>query len=250
VAHAQSKLKAPGAVQEQARKSCKAPSELLRLEWPLPRMTEAFRKGEVIRIVALGSSSTLGTGASSQAASYPSRLLIELQQRFPEHKFEVINLGIGGQLASDMLSRIGSAVVPLGPELVIWQTGVNDAIRGVKVSDFSATVEAGLDILQKHRIDVILLNHQYYPGAARLPHFPSYLRAMKVIASERKVPLLRRYEIMQHMVTSSQFSVEELLAPDKFHLNDTSYRCLGAAVADALALGLSRVAAKAGGGTD
>lgn len=220
------------------KRSCKAPRELLRLEWPVPRLTDAFRKGEVIRIVALGSSSTEGAGASSSSASYPARLLVELQQRFPGHRFEVENLGVGGQLARDMLDRIDDSVLPRAPELVIWQTGVNDAIRGVKINDFRATVEAGLDLLKGHGIDVVLLDHQYYPGATRLPNFSLYLRTMKLIASERKVPLMRRYEIMRHMVASSEFSVEELLAPDKFHLNDVSYRCLGAAVADALSMRL------------
>lgn len=233
---AQAKLGA--IVQAQDKRPCKAPSELLQLHWPMPQLTAAFRKGEAVRIVALGSSSTQGTGASSVASSYPARLLVELQQRFPKHKFEVLNLGVGGQLARDMLGRISNSVLPLAPELVIWQTGVNDAIRGVKISDFRTTLEAGLDLLKKHGIDVVLLDHQYYPGAARLPNFSLYLRTLKLIASERKVPLMRRYEIMQHMVSSSQFSVDELLAPDKFHLNDVSYRCLGAAVADALAMRL------------
>jgi len=246
---AQAKLATPAVIQgQETPRSCKAPSDLLRLEWPLPRLAEAFKRGEDIRIVALGSSSTQGAGASSQAASYPARLLVELRGRFPQHKFEVINLGIGGQLASDMLPRLRTTVVALQPDLVIWQTGVNDAIRGVKISDFQATVESGLDVLKKAQIDVVLLNHQYYPGAARLPNFPGYLRMMKQISTDRKIPLLRRYEIMQHMVTSSQYSLDELLAPDKFHLNDTSYRCLGAAVADALAQGLLPMAVKATAG--
>lgn len=242
VGHASAHAQAVQSATSPPKKACKAPNELVHLDWPMPRLTAAFRKGEVIRIVALGSSSTQGAGASSQAASYPSRLLVELQHRFPKHKFEVVNLGIGGQLARDMVDRINSTVIPLSPDLVIWQTGVNDAIRGVKINEFQATVDAGLDLMQKHGIDVVLLNHQYYPGAARLPSFPSYLRIMKAISTERKIPLLRRYEIMQHMVTSSQFSVDELLAPDKFHLNDTSYRCLGAVVADALAEEMTTVA--------
>ncbi len=39
--------------------------------------------GEPLTIVAVGSSSTAGAGASSPAASYPSRLAVELQAAFP-----------------------------------------------------------------------------------------------------------------------------------------------------------------------
>jgi acyl-CoA thioesterase I len=56
-------------------------------------------------IVALGSSSTAGAGASSAEATYPSRLMAELARRFPTQSVIVHNRGIGGERAIDMLTR-------------------------------------------------------------------------------------------------------------------------------------------------
>ena len=52
---------------------CDAPISVIRFTNPLTRMTEELTSGKPITIVAIGSSSTAGSGASSLAASYPSR---------------------------------------------------------------------------------------------------------------------------------------------------------------------------------
>ena len=187
-----------------------------------------------MRIVALGSSSTQGIGASSPAASYPVRLQAELQQRFPKSAIMVENLGIGGQLATDMLPRIGNDVIPRKPALVIWQTGVNDAMRNVKVESFRETVIAGIDALQRAGIDVVLLDMQYFPKAEKVRDFPRFLVAMRQIADQRRIPILQRYAIMKHLVTSAQYTPQQLLAADQFHPNDLGYGCIGRMMADAL----------------
>src|SRR4051794_38239089 len=58
--------------------NCTAPSELTRLDYPLKRVSQKVSAGQPIKIVAIGSSSTAGAGASSPAMSYPSRLQVEL----------------------------------------------------------------------------------------------------------------------------------------------------------------------------
>ena len=60
--------------------------------------------------MALGSSSTYGAGASTSAASYPSRLVDELSRRFPGHDITVLNRGVNGDEAADMLARLDTAV--------------------------------------------------------------------------------------------------------------------------------------------
>ena len=62
---------------------CAPPSDLTHLDYPLTRTAKRVTGGDPIKLVAIGSSSTAGAGASSPAASYPSRLLVELQISYP-----------------------------------------------------------------------------------------------------------------------------------------------------------------------
>src|SRR5438046_3174947 len=70
---------------------CSAPLDLTRLEHPLKRMAQHFAAGLPVKIVAIGSSSTAGAGASSPAMSYPSRLAVELREWFPRIDISVVN---------------------------------------------------------------------------------------------------------------------------------------------------------------
>ena len=84
---------------------CVAPADLTRLDLPLRRTASRLASGKLIIIVALGSSSTAGAGASSAATTYPSRLMVELAQRFPTQPITVLNRGVAGERAIDMLAR-------------------------------------------------------------------------------------------------------------------------------------------------
>src|SRR5215472_6387478 len=77
--------------------ACSAPAALMRLTQPLPRLALRLAKHQPVTIVAIGSSSTSGAGASSPAASYPSRLALELRARFPGDSITVINRGVNGE---------------------------------------------------------------------------------------------------------------------------------------------------------
>jgi acyl-CoA thioesterase I len=217
----------------------------VRFQAPLPHFSLALVGSKPVRIVALGSSSTQGIGASSPKSCYPVRLQAELQRRFPDSKITVDNLGIGGQLATDMIPRIIKNVIPRKPTLVIWQTGVNDAMRHVDLEKFRKTVLRGIDMLQKNNIDVVLLDMQYFPRAEKVRDFARYLVAMRQIAQARKVPIVQRYAIMKHLVTSAQFTPRQLLAKDLFHPNDVTYGCLGRLMADALQSEVARPSVRA-----
>jgi hypothetical protein len=53
---------------------CDVPATDIAAPATLPNVTAALQKGEKVRILAIGSSSTLGYGASSKDMSYPSQL--------------------------------------------------------------------------------------------------------------------------------------------------------------------------------
>lgn len=206
----------------------------MRFSAPLPNLTRKVATLNGIHIIALGSSSTAGSGASSQLASYPARLDAELDRRFARKNFVVTNYGTGGQLASDMLARIKEDVLDQAPALVIWQTGVNDAVQDVGVELFQETLERGVQDLKEAGIDVVLVDMQYYPRSERVAVYGDYLKAMRTVAREESVPLFGRFAVMKHLVKSGLFTSDQLLAPDNFHLNDLSYGCLADLLAEAI----------------
>src|SRR5437660_1684605 len=81
---------------------CAVPAEATSLEHAPTRFRERIAQGLPIKIVAIGSSSTFGSGASSPAASYPSRLEAELKAQLPGLPITVLNKGIGGEEAAQM----------------------------------------------------------------------------------------------------------------------------------------------------
>jgi lysophospholipase L1-like esterase len=82
---------------------CEGPINLTRLDRPLIHVGERLVARKPIKIVAIGSSSTAGAGASSPAASYPSRLAVELGRLYPDVPITVLNRGINGQDAAERL---------------------------------------------------------------------------------------------------------------------------------------------------
>ena len=77
--------------------SCDTPRELRSLGRDLPTSPARCAGPDIVRVVAIGSSSTEEDGASSKEASYPSRLDAALAARFPDSEFDVSNARAGGQ---------------------------------------------------------------------------------------------------------------------------------------------------------
>src|SRR5579885_3250408 len=86
-------LSALPARSETTAPQCTTPVPLVHSTEKLPHVAKKLHRGEPVKIIALGSSSTQGIGASSAAATYPSRLAVELQRMFPRSKVTVINKG-------------------------------------------------------------------------------------------------------------------------------------------------------------
>src|ERR1700757_4101431 len=109
--------------------NCAAPPVLSAIDAALDRTSSRILSGQPVTIVAMGSSSTLGVGASIPALSYPSRLEQELRQRFPGVEIRVVNHGVGGQDVPEELTRLGRDGMAERPGLVVWQVGTNAVLR-------------------------------------------------------------------------------------------------------------------------
>ena len=193
-----------------------------------------------LEIVALGSSSTQGYGASTPLRSYPAELLRVLSRDLPGVKVIVHNKGIGGQDVSEMLQRLDRDVFAEAPDLVVWQLGTNAALRAQNVSEFRRLLGGAIDRLRARGIEVILMTPQYAPAFNALENEQDYLAAMDEIARDKQVPVFRRYRIMRDWAESDQMPFAAFLSRDGLHLNDFGYACIGRLLAQAIEQALGK----------
>jgi lysophospholipase L1-like esterase len=228
------------------RLPCACPAELVALGGTLPRASAALRDRGALRIVALGSSSTYGTGASSAAASYPRRLEVELGRLLPGVRLAVINRGVPGETAADMAGRLDRDVLALAPDLVVWQTGTNDALRDLPVDAFARTTVDAIGRLHAAAIDVVLMEPQYSPTLVKRPHYRAYVEALRTIGHVAGAPVVRRFAIMKAWEASGEFVDATMLQADSLHMKDASYACLGKVVAASIANAVADTTASSG----
>lgn len=225
----------PPVASAQAALHCTAPAEVTHFKVTLPNTAHAMRRGAALVIVAIGSSSTQGAGASDQAHTYPALLAEELQRRWPRLAVTVINKGRGGETAEQMLARFPQDVLAYHPQLVIWQTGSNHALQSEDMQGYEKTVREGIAQLQTAHIDVILMDPQYAPRILARPLHKAIVDTIREVGNDLKVAVFRRFAVMRHWVTSGQYRTEDIISHDQLHMNDTSYHCIARLLAESLA---------------
>ncbi len=214
---------------------CSAPEELTRLRVTLPNTARAIRRGQELVIVAIGSSSTEGVGASDPAHAYPAVLADELRRRWPRLSVTVINKGIGGETISAVLGRFERDVLSHRPQLVIWQTGSLAALGAADVEDYAAAIRKGIGQLKAARLDIVLMDPQFAPRVLARPAHTRVVDAIGMAANDTKVGVFRRFAVMQHWISSGQYRMDDVISRDGLHLNDVSYGCIARLLADSLA---------------
>jgi acyl-CoA thioesterase-1 len=206
--------------------ACIVPSREARFDRPLPRLARRLVAGKPIRIVALGSSSTAGAGASSPAASYPNRLEFEFRQHFFWKDVTVLNRGVNGEEAPDMLARLDTSVIAEDPDLVLWQLGTNWVLRDRPLDPKATTLHEGLARLRAIRTDIVLIDPQFAPKVVAKSEAEAMVAQIAAIAKEQNVDLFRRYALMRHWHDADSLPYETFVSPDGLHMNDWSYACL------------------------
>jgi acyl-CoA thioesterase I len=219
---------------------CSAPPDLTHFKVSLPNTARAIQSGNALLILAIGSSSTEGVGASDGAHTYPALLAEELHRRWPQLSVRVINKGVGGELASQMLARFDRDVLSYHPQLVIWQTGSNQALMSGDIKGYADTMREGISRLKAARLDVVLMDPQFAPRLLARPIHPFIVHSIGAVADEMKVAVFQRFAIMRHWISSGQYKIEDIISNDGLHMNDVSYSCIARLLADSLVAATDR----------
>jgi lysophospholipase L1-like esterase len=172
--------------------------------------------------------------------------LWRLNEYFPDRDF--VNRGIGGQIASQMLSRMKTDVTDLHPAAVVILAGTNDLERGIPLTAIEDDYVMLADLANAAKVKVIFASvlpvsdahKDADPAYERTPtHPPLFIKALndwlKSFCAQRGYLYLDYYPAL----IDAQDQLGEDLSDDGLHPNAKGYRLmaplLAAAVNKALA---------------
>jgi hypothetical protein len=227
----------PAGAFEQAHE-CPMPQRFYTFEPPLTKTSKALATGSEVVIVAVGGSSTLGLAAGATALAWPARMGSVLTSRFSSARIKVVNRAVARQTAKQVLERLDRDILPLKPNLVIWETGTMEAVRGADVDGFRETVWAGIDELRAAGVEVVLMNMQFSRETDAIIHFQPYLIAMRQVADAHEVPLFRRRGIMRYWAENGLLDLRVREVKKRRELAVKLYDCIGRAMADFVTRGI------------
>jgi acyl-CoA thioesterase I len=193
-----------------------------------------------LQILAIGSSSTLGIGASTPGHAYPAQLAADLSTQWGIAA-EARNAGVGGEESAATLARLKRELASDRPDLVVWQVGTNDAAAGIDIADFQASLEAGIAQAQLARVPIILVDPQFYFGIKNLARFEDFVATVGEVGAKAHVPVFSRFAMMKAWAAQSAAQLSAAMSADGFHMGDRGYACFASALADDIAHESGRV---------
>ena len=200
----------------------------------LPHVAGKLVAGQPVVIVAFGSSSTQGFGASSPEFNYPNRLAAQLRRHYPTSDISVVNAGVGGEDAPEMMKRLQTQVIDMHPDLVIWQVGTNAVLRNLDPGETAKLVEEGISRIQAAGgADIVLVDPQYSPAVnQRAESAGKMVKLLSKVAELRHVGIFPRFEVMRDWHEKQAIPVESFVIADGLHMNDWGYACFAQLLGD------------------
>jgi lysophospholipase L1-like esterase len=224
---------APFALSAECRSKRIAPDKV---RHPLKSLSRAVRSKPHVKVLAIGSSSTVGLGASSPTATYVARLEPTLEGALKGVDFDVVGKGMSGEEAQGAADRMRKEVEDAKPDLVVWQVGTNDALRHVDLDKFKNCLKTTLAWLAGMGIDVVLINPQYGESLAKDAYYGQVVTAIADVAHQSGVLLVDRFDAMREL--QRERGDRFYLTADSLHMNDVGYRCMAEQLAHAIVGGL------------
>lgn len=210
--------------------ACAVAQHLVQADAPLPRAAAAISGQHRLNVVVVGSASVMLPGPNGARMAFPARLSAALGSRLSGVDLKVVPVARPRQTAADMAGQFDQILAGEKPDLVVWQTGIVDAIRGVDVEEFRTVLDRGVETLQKGGTDVVIMNMQFSPRTESMIAAGAYLDTMRFVALQREVPLFDRFAVMKHW---SELGTFDLSSPTR--TLDTAGRvhdCIGRLLAD------------------
>jgi len=200
----------------------------------LPRTAARLKSGEPVKIVAIGSSSTVGLWVPTSAATYPEVMRRELSRLRSSVTIEVVNSGRVGDTVPGNVARFERDVLAYRPDLVVWQLGTNDVVWGGRPDPgLQGQVAEGVRKLKTGSADVVLMDLQYAPSVLN-SDYATMQAIIADVARRERVGLFSRFAMMRNSIDAG-VPQGDLVSWDGLHMTADGYDCIGRALARAIA---------------
>lgn len=195
----------------------------------------------VHKIVFMGDSITQ---AGTSVKGYITVIGETLKTTYPDHPFELIGVGIGGQKAPDMHARFQRDVIDKHPDLVTISVGVNDVWhdfrdpnwthrvpsgdsgRGVKLDVHIKELTAMVEEAKAAGIKVVMLSPTVIYedlNCDENKRLTTYVDAQRKLAQKEHVPFVDLNKAFKAVLSAYQKEAgpsQLLLTGDGVHMND------------------------------
>jgi hypothetical protein len=225
---------APSGLSRAGEPACEVPGELMEVDGKLPHLSARLQAAQPVRIVAIGGASTAGLAAGSTDLAYPERMRQALARAYPKVPISLVNKSAPHQTAAQMAERFARDVFPENPVLVIWETGTTDAVRGVDIDAFTATLQNGIDALAARGTDVILVDMQFSHRTDAVIDLDDYIKAMHRVGDVKDVYVFPRFAMMRYWSDQEVFDFDGVQRGGRVALAKSVYECIGRRLAEAI----------------
>lgn len=214
-----------------------------------------FMLKEGDQIVAIGDSIT-------QAGGYLRNIDVVLAQQYPALKLpKIVNVGISGQKAEDLVKRFEKDVVSRKPAVVTLSIGINDVWHRLKdphdpqvLVNYKENVSKMVDQAQAAGIKVVLLTPtviQEDPQSEGNQRLKMYVEAMQQIAAEKKCRMVNLHQTFLEVLGKKPEALAAnakglVLTTDGVHMNPAGDALMAIGVLRGLGVPDDKVAVKEG----
>jgi hypothetical protein len=218
-----------GAAAGEPAQECDVPESLIPVQSDLMRVSKEIKDRHRLSISVVGSKSSALSGPDGARFSYPAQLEQALRERLPGNEIKVTAHIPSGQTTAEMAAGLPKILSDDRPDLLIWQAGTVDALRGVEPDDFRISLDQGLNTIAATGADVIVMNMQYSPRTESMLSVTPFADVMRWVAEQRGIVLFDRLAIMHYWSDEGTFDLYAATAG--YAMARHVHECIGRALA-------------------
>ncbi len=184
-----------------------------------------------LTVVAVGDSSLTGPGVERLDNVWIRRAVHGFTDR---HHVRLISLAVGGSKARDVIEGQLATAIEFRPDIAVVSVGSNDAMRGVRVTRYTADLDHIVTRLEEVSGSVIVFGMGDLGSIPRLPKaLRPFLtrRSMAFNEAAREVALRHSHTVKvytQGRISAAFWEDRTLFAGDLFHASDDGHGVFGA----------------------